>query len=867
MDQIDASMLLTIKRTHHSKSFDCVVVVIFICKALFLRSPYRHRKYPKSEIPDAVHFCARLFHRRHQKKDVCNMTRSILIGKGRRVTLDELQSVVFDGAQLEWHAGAGVSEEPYVITLLPSNVEDRLASLALDYESKMLTVPNTLACLTILALHISQQPKGITSSEKTAQAIIQLVNTIQINKLPLRLPLDPPAFVSELRTLLSTDNNDSEELMKSHINSPLVSRVLWLAPACLAASRSSSLARATLPIAALSAERHRVQLKHYAELKFDILRPHRGMISSAAALRAILNGSRFVPPNDAVQAEAPAAIVNLPQYHGAAQDLLKVACKTLELELNCVAGEELDQTVAVLAVEQVKEALSVLAATTRQRVDTDAMDAAADEGVSTASPKELLASVQDLLKRFEEELQNEAKVACAFVDEETKKAEDEAKEKEAEKAARAAATNAAAPPTAADDKEFEGKTEAQIAKILKKRADKEAKANAKKVAKQTKGVPLFGDGSLPLVQILKESSYQLDEETIGKMEGIISKLLSGGVQRKPKIPKGTRDYLPEQMMIRQQAFSIIRRVFQAHGAVEIDTPVFELKDTLTGKYGEDSKLIYDLADQGGELLALRYDLTVPFARFLALNAVGNIKRFHIGKVYRRDQPALTRGRYREFYQCDFDIAGNYGRMVPDSECLCVACDILDGLPIGDFGVKLNHRRLLDAILDICGVPSNMFRTICSAVDKLDKEEWEVVKREMVHDKGLKPEVAEKIGEFVQNRGEPWALYNELMASNKFGDHQGALEAMEDLKILFGYLEAMDKLRFITFDLSLARGLDYYTGVIYEAVCMSGNTQVGSIGGGGRYDNLVSMFQEAGKVTPCVGVSVGIERVFTLMEAK
>jgi histidyl-tRNA synthetase len=354
---------------------------------------------------------------------------------------------------------------------------------------------------------------------------------------------------------------------------------------------------------------------------------------------------------------------------------------------------------------------------------------------------------------------------------------------------------------------------------------------------------------------------------VQQLTALTEKLLSGGVQRKPKIPKGTRDYLPEQMMIRQQAFSIIRRVFQSHGAVEIDTPVFELKDTLTGKYGEDSKLIYDLADQGGELLALRYDLTVPFARFLALNTVGNIKRFHIGKVYRRDQPALKRGRYREFYQCDFDIAGVYGRMVPDSECLCVCCDILDALPIGDFAIKVNHRCLLDAILDICGVPADKFRTICSAVDKLDKEPWSEVKREMVEDKGLQESVADKIGEFVLNKGEPFVLFRELMDTKRFGDHKGASQAMEDLRILFEYLEAFDKLKFISFDLSLARGLDYYTGVIYEAVCMSGNAQVGSIGGGGRYDNLVSMFQEAGKQTPCVGVSVGIERVFTLMEAR
>jgi histidyl-tRNA synthetase len=209
----------------------------------------------------------------------------------------------------------------------------------------------------------------------------------------------------------------------------------------------------------------------------------------------------------------------------------------------------------------------------------------------------------------------------------------------------------------------------------------------------------------------------------------------------------------------------------------------------------------------------------------------------------------------------------YGRMIPDSECLCVACEILDSLPIGDFGIKLNHRCLLDAILDLSGVPADKFRTICSAVDKLDKEPWSEVKREMVEEKGLSEEVAAKIGEFVLNKGAPWEMYKQLMDSKKFGKHKGAHEAMEDLRILFEYLEAMGKLKFISFDLSLARGLDYYTGVIYEAVCMNGNTQVGSIGGGGRYDHLVSMFQEAGKETPCVGVSVGIERVFTLMEER
>ena len=173
---------------------------------------------------------------------------------------------------------------------------------------------------------------------------------------------------------------------------------------------------------------------------------------------------------------------------------------------------------------------------------------------------------------------------------------------------------------------------------------------------------------------------------------LIAKLASGGQRRKPKIAKGARDFLPSAMVIREEAFSTIKRIFKRHGAVEIDTPVFELKETLTGKYGEDSKLIYDLADQGGELLALRYDLTVPFARFLALNSVGNIKRYHIAKVYRRDNPVMSKGRFREFYQCDFDIAGVYPPMIPDAEVLTVATEILSELKIGDFMIKLNHRR-------------------------------------------------------------------------------------------------------------------------------------------------------------------------------
>lgn len=429
-------------------------------------------------------------------------------------------------------------------------------------------------------------------------------------------------------------------------------------------------------------------------------------------------------------------------------------------------------------------------------------------------------------------------------------------------------------------------TPEQLAKVLAKRKEKEEKAAAKAAAKeQRKGGLVLGAGSTQLRGLISQLSGESDEAIstvalnrllcpldleekglIASIAKIIEQLNIGG-KRKPKIAKGARDFTPEQMRIREQAFNAIRKVFKRHGGVEIDTPVFELKEVLTGKYGEDSKLIYDLADQGGELLSLRYDLTVPFARFLAMNSVGNIKRYHIAKVYRRDNPQLARGRYREFYQCDFDIAGTYSPMVPDAEVITVATEILSDLPVGNFLVKLNHRKILDAVFEIAGVPAEKFRPICSAVDKLDKMDWNDVKAEMVNEKGLDPAVADKIGTFVLNSGKPFELWEKLNSSNAFGDHVGAGEAMKDLKTLFGYLEAMGSLPYVSFDLSLARGLDYYTGVIYEVVLTDGTSQVGSIAAGGRYDNLVGMFSTAGVQTPCVGVSIGIERVFTIMEKK
>ncbi|XP_063986427.1 histidine--tRNA ligase, cytoplasmic isoform X3 [Diachasmimorpha longicaudata] len=358
------------------------------------------------------------------------------------------------------------------------------------------------------------------------------------------------------------------------------------------------------------------------------------------------------------------------------------------------------------------------------------------------------------------------------------------------------------------------------------------------------------------------AATQIAEE-VSKLLELKAQLGDGSEPQKfsLKTPKGTRDYNPEQMALRLGVLDKIISVFKRHGAETIDTPIFELKEVLTGKYGEDTKLIYDLKDQGGEILALRYDLTVPFARYLAMSKITNIKRYHIAKVYRRDNPSMTKGRYREFYQCDFDIAGQYDPMIPDAECIRIVSEALTSLELGGFVIKVNHRCLLDGIFAACGVPQDKFRTICSSVDKLDKSPWEEVRKEMVEEKQLDGAIADKIGEYVSKSGGV-KLIDELKQDEVLMKESAAKQGLEAMELLLKYCDIYRVTDKVLFDLSLARGLDYYTGVIYEAVLT--DSEVGSVAGGGRYDNLVGMF-DAKKKTPCVGVSLGVERIFSVLE--
>lgn len=280
------------------------------------------------------------------------------------------------------------------------------------------------------------------------------------------------------------------------------------------------------------------------------------------------------------------------------------------------------------------------------------------------------------------------------------------------------------------------------------------------------------------------------------------------------------------------------------------------------------------------------------------SSIQSIKRYHIAKVYRRDQPAMAKGRMREFYQCDFDIAGTYDPMLPDAEILRILCEVFGELGWGkQFTVKINHRGILDGIFEVCGVPKEKIRTISSAVDKLDKLPWEEVRKEMTEEKGLEGDIADRIWEFVQKKGGREVL-NELISDEKLKENKSMAKGMEDMNLLFAYLDAFNVLDKMEFNLSLARGLDYYTGLIFEVITegsapsstiattqkpprgnklpKSGDLEedrsndpsigVGSVAAGGRYDELVGMFSGKAQI-PCVGLSLGVDRIFSITKAR
>ncbi|KMZ91757.1 histidine - tRNA ligase [Plasmodium vivax Mauritania I] len=358
--------------------------------------------------------------------------------------------------------------------------------------------------------------------------------------------------------------------------------------------------------------------------------------------------------------------------------------------------------------------------------------------------------------------------------------------------------------------------------------------------------------------------YKLDDQ-IGEV------LIQKNINFNLKVPKGAKDFTGEDMQLRNIFFDFIKKKFLLHGAVEIDTPIFELKETLTDKYGEDSKLIFDLKDQGGENLSLRYDLTVPLYRFVNTNNLNSLKRFHIGKVYRRDEPSMNRGRFREFYQCDFDIVGKYDTVRTDFHILFIFWDILNNLKkvIGNFNCKINHRKILEYMLLSSNIHKDKVKTISSSIDKLDKITFQQFRDELLNEKGIPVESVDKIETYISKTLSlsPFLviefLRNDLNESPFDEAYKNEVyQVINHLEEIFELLKHFNMLNQFSFDLSLARGLDYYTGIIFEFVLLS-ETGLGSVAAGGRYDYLIRNKRK--EYIPSVGASVGIERIIAIAE--
>ena len=328
------------------------------------------------------------------------------------------------------------------------------------------------------------------------------------------------------------------------------------------------------------------------------------------------------------------------------------------------------------------------------------------------------------------------------------------------------------------------------------------------------------------------------------------------------LPKGTRDFLPAQMNARLAVIGKLREVFARFGFEPLETPALERIETLTGKYGDEGdKLIFRILKRGEGAeraetdLALRYDLTVPLARVVAMNndLVMPFKRYQIQPVWRADRP--QRGRFREFYQCDCDIVGCHD-MSADAECVAVVHESLLALGFTDFTIRLNHRAILRAIVTAAGVPERE-GAVLVAVDKLDKIGRDGVSAELLA-KGVPQASIDTLWTLFEGRGE--AALDHL--AEALGD-VGA-KAIQELRDVLRFARAMGVGDRLSFEPTLARGLDYYTGPVFETVLNDGS--VGSVSGGGRYDGLVGMFSEKREV-PAVGVALGLERLMVILEER
>jgi len=341
----------------------------------------------------------------------------------------------------------------------------------------------------------------------------------------------------------------------------------------------------------------------------------------------------------------------------------------------------------------------------------------------------------------------------------------------------------------------------------------------------------------------------------------------------PRLPKGMRDYLPADMQRRQYVIAAITDVYQSFGFEPIQTPVLELSETLLGKYGEDAeKLIFNAQHPGGkEALSLRYDLTVPLTRYFAMyenDLPLPFKRYAIAPVWRAERP--QRGRFREFYQCDADIIGIVG-MEADAEAIAVTVTGIRRLGFTDFVTKINTRKLLNGIGQYAGITGDALGSLYRTIDKTDKIGLDGV-REEFRANGFAEAVITRMIDLLAMSADQIGVeagrrtITELRT--RMADAPATGEALDDLETLLGYLDDMGGLSaYIGLDFTMVRGLSYYTGPIFESILRSDNPEerVGSISGGGRYDDLIGLYRK--ESLPTVGTSLGIERLIVIMDER
>jgi histidyl-tRNA synthetase len=330
---------------------------------------------------------------------------------------------------------------------------------------------------------------------------------------------------------------------------------------------------------------------------------------------------------------------------------------------------------------------------------------------------------------------------------------------------------------------------------------------------------------------------------------------------KPQTLRGFRDFLPDQMMAREQLMETARSVYRSYGFAPIDTPALEYSEILLGKGGEESdKQVFRFTDQGDRDVAMRFDLTVPLARFAAQHAqlLGTpFRRYHIAPVWRGERPA--RGRFREFMQCDFDTIGTKSN-VADIETLFVINDLLERIGIERFTVRVNNRKVLNGLLEKTGVQNHAVG-ILRSLDKLDKIGRDSVIAEMTEKVGLDQQQAEQVLNMAQLSGSPDQILSQLdkmLVGSAIGE-----EGLQNLRDLFAGVTACNLPNGrVSLDVAIARGLDYYTGTIYETL-LDDLPGIGSVCSGGRYDNLADKFTP--QKLPGVGASLGLDRTLAALE--